>query len=137
MKPGMFLRLDYLIERLSPRIFENERRAPLVSCKCDRPGSPRGIEFSRERPFVFQPAQTLRRRLTSCGRKRDHRRQGAGLPATVKREARFLAKGPQHVPRVLCHRERPPPAFISVVASTAAIRRRSNVLMNGLPHGYM
>jgi hypothetical protein len=54
------------IQRLTARVFEYEDRPPVVSSERERLGCPRGIEFGRERVFVLQSPNNLRRRLF-CG----------------------------------------------------------------------
>src|SRR5471032_3573247 len=51
---------DDPIQGFTARILENEDRSPLVTGQRERLGGPRGIEFARERPFVFEPLEGLR-----------------------------------------------------------------------------
>src|SRR5471032_1537300 len=50
------------------RILKNEDCSPLMTGQRERLGAPRGIECARERPFVFEQLEAVRRRLVSGDR---------------------------------------------------------------------
>jgi hypothetical protein len=86
------------IQRLTARVLEYEYRPPFVTSKSQRLGRPRGIEFGCERVFVYEPADTLRRRLFRESDREDWRGVVV-LSAAVKGKIRAFPKGHQHVPR--------------------------------------
>ena len=58
--------LEDAVERLTARVRENQDRPPFVTRERQRLGRPRGLKFGCERVFVFEPPETLGRRLF-CG----------------------------------------------------------------------
>ena len=75
------------------------RRLTDVTSNGQTPGRPREIEFGRERVFVLEPPDTLRRRLfcRECDRK--DWRGVIVLSAAVKGKVRAFPQGHQYVPR--------------------------------------
>jgi len=84
--------LDYPIQRFAARILKNEDRLSLVTSQFERLSRPCRIEFGRQRVFMFEPPETLRRGLFSSDRHRQDRHLIAGHCTAVKSEVRSLAK---------------------------------------------
>jgi hypothetical protein len=95
--------LDYPIQRFTAWILETQGNAPFMTCQRERLSCPRRIEFSRERPFVFEPPDPLERWLFTGDRERQDRHRVAEFSTAVKSETRLLAKRLQHVSGILCH----------------------------------
>ena len=91
------------IQWLTTWVLENEDRSALVAGQRKRLDRPGRIEFTRERPFAFEPPETLGRGLFSSDCERQDRQRVAELSATVKCKARLLAKRLQQVLGILGH----------------------------------
>jgi hypothetical protein len=76
------------IQWLTTRVIEYENRPPFVTRERQRLGRPPGVEFGRERVFVLEPPESLRRRLFRGKCHCQDRRCVAVLPAAVKGEVR-------------------------------------------------
>ena len=75
----------------------------MVTSQGERLNGPCRIEFGRQRVFMFEPPETLRRRLFSGDRHRQDRNVVAALFAAVQGEVRPLAESLQYPVRILCH----------------------------------
>jgi hypothetical protein len=79
------------------RDFEYEDRSPFGTSERQRLGYPCGIDFGCERVFMFQPPETLRRRILCRHSHYKYGRLGAFLPATVRGEFyTFLNESPKN-----------------------------------------
>jgi hypothetical protein len=90
------------IQRIAARVFEYEDRSPFVTSERQRLGCPCGIDFGCERVFVFQPPETLRRRILCRHSHYKYGRLGAFLPTTVKGEFHTFPQRYELVPRRDC-----------------------------------
>src|SRR5580658_5462261 len=89
--------IDHPIKGVAARLLESEDHAPWVATQRGRLSGPCRIEFSRERVFVFEPADTLRRGLFGGdGHRQDPPLVGAFF-AAVESEVRPFAKRLQYV----------------------------------------
>src|SRR5258708_618756 len=95
--------LKNAIQGFTTRVLEYEDGSPFVSSELQRPGCPCGIELGCERVFVFEPPETLRRRLFCGERHCQDRRWIAVLPTAVQGEVPAFPEALEHVPRRLCH----------------------------------
>jgi hypothetical protein len=68
-----FMLLNHPIEQFTTWISEYEGRSPSVPSQRERPSRPFCIEFRCERVFMFEPPESLRRRLLSSNRHRQDR----------------------------------------------------------------
>ena len=78
------LLLDYPIQRFTTGILKNEDRSPLVTGQRERLSCPCYFEFGSQRVFVFETAETLKRRLLSSGGHRQDRHLIATLFAAIE-----------------------------------------------------
>src|SRR5580698_3433821 len=73
--------LDYPIQRFTTWILKNEDGASVLTSQLNRLGCPCRIEFGRQRVFMFEPPDTLRRRLFSSDRHCQNRHLVAAFSA--------------------------------------------------------
>jgi hypothetical protein len=98
-----FVPLDYAIQGFATWILKNEDSSPVMTSQRERLSGPCRIEFGRERIFVFEASETLRRRLFRGNRHRQYRHLVGALFAMVEREIRSLANRFQDVLGMLDH----------------------------------